>query len=82
MRAEEKVSPGQKVGGVGFECTKEGVWVGDEKDEVGWSKVLVVMGQMRVTGLPTFFTDVMSLVVSPGASSRPETGGRTPCPQG
>ena len=64
-RAEEKVLPGQTVGGVGFECTKDGVWGEDEQDEMGWSKVLVVMGQMRVKGLPTFFTDVMSLIVSP-----------------
>ena len=63
-RAEEKVLPGQTVGGVGFECTKDGVWGEDEQDEMGWSKVLVVMGQMRVKGLPTFFTDVMSLIVS------------------
>jgi hypothetical protein len=65
VRAEEKVLPGQKVGGVGFACTKDGIWGEDEKDEAGWSKVMVVMGQMRVKGLSTFFTDVMSLVVSP-----------------
>jgi hypothetical protein len=65
VRAEEKVSPGQSINGVGFECTKEGVWTADESDEgLGWSKVLVIMGQMRIKGLPTFFTDVMSLVVS------------------
>ena len=54
--------------GFGFEMTKDGIWSGTEEDGDGWSKVMVQMGTVQLNGLPTFFSDVMSLVVSPPKS--------------
>jgi hypothetical protein len=50
--------------GFGFELTKDGIWSGTEEDGDGWSKVMVQMGTVQISGLPTIFTDVTSLVVS------------------
>lgn len=56
--------------GFGFELTKDGIWSGTEEDGDGWSKVMVQMGTVQISGLPTIFTDVMSLVVSLSRSKK------------
>ena len=61
---EDILEPGSTGKQFGFEMTKDGIWSGNEEDGDGWSKIMVQMGTVQVTGLPSIFTSVMSLVVS------------------